>query len=225
MKKITTYLFLILFCPIGSILSQDSLQNIQINKVGLEKYEELQSDVKFDKTKNKLVPKKFDKPKKKDKELEKDLAFYDALSFFQIIPYLVIIFLIGLILYLIFSNVELDKKIEPSLSRSFEFEDIEEVDTVNGYKEALANGDYRSAIRWQFISVLQLLSKNETIDWQQEKTNRIYMRELRGKPQSRIFNTLVQIFENVWYGNHDIDESIFKELNIPFNSFIDEQEH
>jgi len=198
--------------------------------VNSTEYEKLKSEIPFDKTKKALRAKPKKKKKKssttkKKRSSTNDISFYDRLSFFQIIPYILIFIIVALILYYIFSNIEIEKKIESNLISEFDIEDIEEVDTLDGFQKALANGDYRSAIRWRFLNALQLLAKKDIIDWQPEKTNRDYNRELRGLPQSAAFNTLVRIFENVWYGNHDINENNFNELDIHFKKFIDEEKH
>jgi len=221
-------LILVLFLSIvASIKCYSQTNTSEVSKITQSEYEELKSEIPFDKTKNalRLKPKKKKKSGEKVKKEKRGISFYDSISFFQIIPYLLIAAIIGFILYYIFSNIEIDKKIEPKLESVFDIEDIEVIDTLDGFQKAIAAGDYRSAIRWRFLNALQILAKKEIIDWQPEKTNRDYNRELRGRPQSKSFNTLVRIFENVWYGNHDIDKDIFPELDIHFKTFIDEEKH
>ena len=58
----------------------------------------------------------------------------------------------------VFSNVKIQKKaVSPDLIIDSEEENVEEIDALNGYLFAVANGDYRLAVRMQFIRVLLYL--------------------------------------------------------------------
>jgi hypothetical protein len=194
----------------------------QNDKISESKYKELRQEVTFDKTTKALRPKP---PKEKKKEVEEidfpdyDINWYDALAGFEILAYIAI-FLIGcLLLYFIFSNLDNDKKIDPKKDTDY-IEDIEEVDTEDGYATALREGDYRSAIRMHFLKILQMLARKNTINWQPEKTNRDYTREILDAPKRSAFKNVARIYENVWYGNHSIDRRQFEELDFHFHKFI-----
>jgi hypothetical protein len=120
---------------------------------------------------------------------------------------------------MIFSNIDGDKKIDPKKDSDY-IEDIEEVDTEDGYTQAIKAGDFRGAIRMHFLKVLQILTRKETIDWQPEKTNRDYIKEITDTDKKRAFQKLARIYENVWYGNHAIDKFQFDELDFHFHKFI-----
>lgn len=191
------------------------------NKVSYTEYEELRKEVTFDKTTKALRPKP-PKNKKEKVEVETqdfDINWYDAFSGAEILAYIAI-FMIGcLLLYFIFSNLDTDKKIEPKKDSDY-IEDIEEVDTEDGYAVALREGDYRSAIRMHFLKILQLLTRKDIINWQPEKTNRDYTREILDAAKRTAFKNVARIYENVWYGNHSIDKSQFEELDFHFRKFI-----
>ncbi len=191
------------------------------NKVSDTKYEELRKEVTFDKTTKALRPKP-PKNKKEKVEVETqdlDINWYDAFSGAEILAYIAI-FIIGcLLLYFIFSNLDTDKKIEPKKDSDY-IEDIEEVDTEDGYAVALREADYRSAIRMHFLKILQLLTRKDIINWQPEKTNRDYTREILDAAKRTAFKNVARIYENVWYGNHSIDKSQFEELDFHFRKFI-----
>lgn len=213
-----TYQLILLFTVLQSsaVISQDTLTYAE--PISLIEYEEISKDVTFDKTKKALRPKKSKKKKEKKKKSDlntPDIKWYDALGILEVLAYVIII-LIGFgLLFFIFSNLEPEKKIMAKNDPDY-IEDIEEVDTDAGYKEALKNGDYRGAIRMQFIRVLQILSTNEHIDWQPEKTNRQYAREIKSNQRKASFRMLARIYENVWYGNHIIDREQFLELDYHF---------
>lgn len=129
-------------------------------------------------------------------------------------------FLIVLIIYMIFSNVQLDKKIDVDELDLEEIEDIENVAADAAYKAAVASGDYRLAIRMQFIKCLQLLNEAEHIEWEKEKTNRDYTREIKDREMKRSFRELATIFEQTWYGDVDMDIQEFRLYDQRFLSFF-----
>ncbi len=217
---ISSILFLVTYCA----SAQDTI--VQKTLISTENYDQLIEEIPFDKTKNALRPKPpKEKKKKEKKKKETDISpqFYDTLELFSIIPLLLLAVIIVFLLFFIFSNVQVDKKIEESTLKHHEIEDIEEVDTLDGYNKALSIGDYRGAIRWRFLNVLQILSEKNIINWKQDKTNRDYGREMRGHKLNVIFNTLVNIFDNVWYGNLDLDRERFNQLDAYFIKFITQE--
>jgi len=212
------YIILMMFLS-QDVISQDSLFYEDPISEGV--YNEVVNEVTFDKTKKALRPKKRKKkPPKEQKDLDiPDISWYDALGFLEVIAYIVIAILGFGLLFFIFSNLEPDKNIMAKSDPDY-IEDIEEVDTDAGYNEALRNGDYRGAIRMQFLKVLQILSHNESIDWQPEKTNRQYAKEIHSQSKKASFRMLARIYENVWYGNHIIDREQFSELDYHFIKYI-----
>lgn len=71
-------------------------------------------------------------------------------------------------------------------------------------QRALAAEDYRQATRIHFLMVIKYLSEKGALQWSQEKTNRQYVREMRGRPQAKDFQRAVSLYEYVWYGNGPI---------------------
>jgi len=223
--RLKTYIWPLLI--IVSVLCNGKILHAQDSeyKISQSEYEEIRQEVTFDKTTKALRPKPPKKKKKKKKEkkevkpFENKISWYDAFAGVELIAY-ISIFLIGcLLLYFIFSNLDTDKKIDPKREVDY-IEDIEEVDTEDGYAQALREGDYRSAIRMHFLKILQLLTRKDIINWQPEKTNRDYTREIIDAPKRSAFKNVARIYENVWYGNHDIDKAQFEELDYHFHKFI-----
>jgi len=141
-------------------------------------------------------------------------------GFTNALAYVLIVLLLIGVIFMIFHNVKLDKKISQDDLPDDYIEDIEEVNTIDGFREALNAGDYRSAIRMQFIKVLQILQENNHINWKPEKTNRDYLKELNGTTQKNDFRKLSSIYELVWYGNTKIERESFEQLNPSFEKFI-----
>lgn len=88
-------------------------------------------------------------------------------------------------------------------------------------REALAKGDYRGAIRIYFIFIIRDLANKQWINWEKEKTNFHYLREMSGKHEFDDFNKSVSYFEIIWYGKRDLDVATFEQIKPNFTNFLD----
>jgi len=79
-------------------------------------------------------------------------------------------------------------------------------------EKALANKDYRKAIRIYFIFMMKDLSEKGWIVWQKKKTNMLYLREMKGRPHYDQFKRVVSIYEVVWYGKREVSEADYKSI-------------
>ncbi len=143
-------------------------------------------------------------------------------SALNVLAYMMIVVLILTVIYLVFSNVKKEKQISNENDFAIEIEDLEEIDASQGFKQAIMISDYRSAIRMQFIKVLQMLQEGSYIQWRPEKTNRDYLAELTSTKFRSKFRELAGIYELVWYGNTSIDQTHFNQLNPVFDQFINQ---
>jgi len=91
-------------------------------------------------------------------------------------------------------------------------ENIHEIDFNKEIQEALKQGDYRKAVRLYYLLSLKLLSDKKLIDWQSHKTNREYIRELRATDLRMKLEEVTFMFELVWYGEVEMDQSVFDEI-------------
>lgn len=88
-------------------------------------------------------------------------------------------------------------------------------------QRAVAAEDYRQATRIHFLMVIKYLSEKGALQWSQEKTNRQYVREMRGRPQARDFQRAVSLYEYVWYGNSPISRERYEADAAPlFDSLL-----
>ena len=83
-------------------------------------------------------------------------------------------------------------------------------------KNALADKNYRLAIRYYYLHILKLMSEKELIDWQLQKTNVDYEKELLGSKFSDPFHTITRLYDYVWYGEFHVDEDIFEKHKADF---------
>lgn len=78
--------------------------------------------------------------------------------------------------------------------------------------------NYRWAIRYQFLYILKKFSDKKLIEWNPEKTNSDYLVELNSDGNKDKFQELMLIFDYVWYGEFDIDETNYSNLAEKFRT-------
>ncbi|HAI36751.1 MAG TPA: hypothetical protein DCM40_00695 [Maribacter sp.] len=130
----------------------------------------------------------------------------------QLLEYLIYLLLGILAIYLLvkflikenFSAI-FQKKAETINDINLTEEHIEGVDIGNLLNEALANKDYRLAVRYQFLLSLQKLSKKDIIDWHFDKTNTDYVNEIQQPQLKQGFKRIAYLYDYIWYGEQDID--------------------
>jgi hypothetical protein len=87
---------------------------------------------------------------------------------------------------------------------------------------ALAQQNFREAVRLYFIFIIKELAEKEWIRWEKEKTNIAYLIEMRKRPQYGLFNQSVILFEWVWYGQYEITEQDFQGWEPLFKKLLNE---
>ena len=87
------------------------------------------------------------------------------------------------------------------LAYSIHDEDIAIIDFPAEIERAVAQADYRKAIRLLYLYSLRLLSDTKDIEWHPSKTNYDYMIELRQEKDRNQFQAILYYFEYVWYGD------------------------
>ncbi len=125
------------------------------------------------------------------------------------------------IIYTVFSNVKTESPIKREVLPVEVPEDIDKIESHHEYAKAIAQGDFRMAIRMQYIRVLQYLNENKFISWKPDKTNRQYLREMRQMEFYEAFRELSHIYEWVWYGNTTLGADEFFALDPKFNQFLE----
>ena len=97
-------------------------------------------------------------------------------------------------------------------------ENINELDLDAEIEAFLQQKNFRGATRFLYLKLLKLLSQRSFIEWSPEKTNRDYMNELNGSHYLLLFEQLSRIYEYVWYGHFDPDNSQFEPINENFQN-------
>lgn len=82
--------------------------------------------------------------------------------------------------------------------------------------EALKQNNYRLAIRYYYLLSLKKLTEANIIDWQPQKTNEDYKKEITQNKTQTQFNKITTIYDYVWYGEFDVDALKFEKLKGDF---------
>ncbi|SDQ93644.1 DUF4129 domain-containing protein [Flagellimonas zhangzhouensis] len=141
-------------------------------------------------------------------------------TFLQILPYL----LLALFLYLVIRffvntharSVLLNKKNPNTVSLSEEERIIKTEDIEQLIKDALAQNDYRLAIRYYYLFILKQLSERNLIDWQRQKTNDDYIEELSNPELKITFGKATFLYDYIWYGEFTIDQERYTQVEQVF---------
>jgi len=152
--------------------------------------------------------------------VEKAAGFLQV--FFQILPYVLLLILL-FILIKFFLNVNANalkqaKKNEALVALSEEEHIIMNEDIQQLIQQALQDKNYRLAIRYYYLYILQLMTDKKIISWELQKTNYDYLNEIEVQELKRPFSTITRWYDYIWYGNFDIDETKYKKAETDFES-------
>ncbi|MEO9852016.1 MAG: hypothetical protein ABJH72_18285 [Reichenbachiella sp.] len=129
---------------------------------------------------------------------------------------------IGLLAYSLYKNgvFGVIGRKRQALDLSFsELEDqVLETDWQQLIGKAVANQQFNVAIRLHFLQLLQSLNSVNQIEWNKSKSIRDYQRELSAQ-YNQGFVALARYYQYSWFGDVQIDESHFNQMQDEFNSF------
>ena len=102
----------------------------------------------------------------------------------------------------------------PALGYELGGENIHELNFPDALAQAEATGNLRLATRLGYLHLLKQLTDQGLIDWQPDKTNQAYLRELAAaRPTLRpSFTEATRQFEYVWYGEFALGAPAYRQL-------------
>lgn len=124
-----------------------------------------------------------------------------------------VLLLVGLIFYLFFKAPisKEDKKIDRDIE-SLAPTEIPKTELQLRLAKAIAEQDYRKAVRIYFIFILRGLSEKQLITWEKEKTNFTYLTEVRSSSYYKQFDEAVLLYELVWYGKREVTQENYNRV-------------
>ena len=191
--------------------------------VSEEAFEKLAETLDYSDTKTTIVIRKSEDRNGAEPNVEKrESGDYNGAGLFQILALIVVSGLVLFIIYMVFSKVKVEKGVVEDEEPGEDLDNLEIIDTEYEYLQAVNAGNYRLAIRMQFLKVLKYLNENHFIAWEPKKTNRQYLLEVSNSSRHEFFRKLIFIYEWVWYGNTNLDQAEFYRLNPLFQEFLKE---
>lgn len=143
-------------------------------------------------------------------------------TFLRILPYLLLALLL-FILIRFFMNANTSASENGAQQKAYvglseEEHIIKNEDIQALIQKALNNKDYRLAVRYYYLYMLQLMSEKEVIEWQLQKTNHDYENEIQKPDLKKAFGKITRLYDYVWYGDFDIDEMQYQKAEIIFST-------
>ncbi len=139
----------------------------------------------------------------------------------RVLPYIAAVIVLFLILKFFlnvnFSNIISGKTNKAVITLTEDEELIKNEDLSKLIQKAIDQQNYRLAVRYYYLFALQKLSNKELIDWQQQKTNEDYIKEIKTTPLKDKFAASTHLYDFVWYGNFDINEFEFARAEREFH--------
>lgn len=86
-------------------------------------------------------------------------------------------------------------------------------------RQALQTGNYRQAVRYQYLKTLHLLADKNLVQLAPDKTNYQYVSEIANRQHQQPFAALTLNYEYVWYGEFEIDKNIYDKIESSFRGF------
>lgn len=111
-----------------------------------------------------------------------------------------------------------------SKKRNINYSDIEKnihlLDFEKMIQESIQSGEKRIAVRYYYLWLLKVMAQNHYIEWDIEKTNSDYLYELQNPKHKEDFTYLSYLYNYIWYGEFEIDESSFIKAQNRFKNAI-----
>ncbi len=96
-------------------------------------------------------------------------------------------------------------------------EDIHGINFDKEINEAVKQENYRKAVRFLYIKFLKVLVDNELIEWEINKTNKDYRKEMNKTKFFSLFKYLTLVYEYVWYGEFEINKTQYNNYLKDYN--------
>lgn len=142
--------------------------------------------------------------------------------FLRVVPYILLVLLLLLLIKFFLSvnsrSVFHSQRNDALVSLSEEEQLIKNEDLQKYLQKAVMEKNYRLAIRYYYLYMLQLMSEKDLIVWELQKTNNDYLNELKKPELKQPFTTITRLYDYIWYGDFEIDEQKYFRAETAFSS-------
>ena len=157
----------------------------------------------------------------KQRQLPIERFFMKIIEFFsspagKVIIWSLFFLLMGYAVYRIFISEKTmlwgkRAKKNPGQAENHIDEDILDTDWEKLLQQATKSGEFRNAIRYSYMLLLQLLQTRELIQYRSDKTNYQYLADLTDTPYKQAFRHLSRQYEYAWYGNFPVARTAYED--------------
>lgn len=144
--------------------------------------------------------------------------------FLRIMPYLLLgVLIILLIKFFLNANaraLQKAKKKQGTVAFSEEEHLIKNKDLQQLVQKALADENYRLAIRYYYLYLLKLMSEKKLITWELQKTNDDYIQEIKKTELQQPFTIITRLYDHIWYGDFPMSASKYQKAEIAFSNVL-----
>jgi len=146
-------------------------------------------------------------------------------TFFRALPY----FILALCLFIItkfFIKLNTNSLTRQSMAKKGEILLFDEEKLLKSenldelLNQAIADNNFRLAIRYEYLKILKYLSQLKLIDWQVQKTNDDYYSELSQQALKPMFKQSTLLYDYVWYGNFKINQNHYAKIKVTLDQFL-----
>lgn len=136
----------------------------------------------------------------------------------------VFVFVAFLVWYLVKNNFIIFRR-KPTIAKDEKIEepgtkDIFSIQYNQSIEKALANKNYRLAIRLHYLQLLKIMAGKNIIKYRPDRTNFDYLTQLRPTDYYEKFFSVTRNYEYSWYGLFDISEEQYRKMEKGFEDIL-----
>jgi len=145
----------------------------------------------------------------------------------NVLTWIFVIILIIAVIYVVYNVMDEGQggffsrgKFRKINSQEINVNNIEETDLQALITSAEDQGDFRLAVRYQYLMVLKTLSVKNAIKYEDDKTDSDYLNEIGLKPYSSSFAKTAYLYNYVWYGEFLLNQQQYGKAKNSFETFL-----
>ncbi|MES2589807.1 MAG: hypothetical protein V4622_12580 [Bacteroidota bacterium] len=165
-------------------------------------------------------PIEFDTPEMETDDV--DLPDFDpsvSMKFWKILLIIILAIVVFFVAYYIIKNYKPKNKkiISPITQDDWNPDLISKSELELRLEEAMKRGDYRECVRIYFTFILKEMIRLNRIRWKKELTNYDYVLQAKSQKNAFDFEESVRIYDLVWYGEYQINQGEYSQLQAHLN--------
>ncbi|MFS4416799.1 DUF4129 domain-containing protein [Maribacter sp. 2307ULW6-5] len=146
-------------------------------------------------------------------------------AFLELLPYVLLVLLLTLVIRFFIKannrNILQAKKNLSQVGLGSEEQLMQRPDLQALLGAAMADQDYRLAIRYHYLISLQEMEQKGLIAWERQKTNMDYLNELTQPPLKALFKKITRWYDYIWYGDFPVDQKSYQQITPVFSHLQD----